>query len=498
MSSTIGLTQRIAEFVAAFRVSDVPADAADVARACLLDALGVACVGTAAPIASKLLGLLDLEGWSGGHTVIGSRRQTSATWAAFANAVLMHAEDFDDMPHTTYFTPALLATAEAVDASGAELLAAWVLALEVWSVLESSLATDRPFNPTGVFGPLAAAVGSAWLRDFSASQVATALGIAASHSGGVQRNFGTDTKPLDAGRSARAGVLAAQLTELGWTADECILEGWKGWAQAFGGQSADLASAADALGRFDTLTSGPGDAAAGTELDPQTWPPARRDGAPVPSADLPSRPRRGRRPVIKAWPACGRTLGALTALCDLLGEPGFDRGSIEAVDVRVGFEPRQTAVFRTDPRTGLEAKFCIPYVVAAVCLDGVVTVESFREEAFERIRASGLLGRVAARYDPELAARAGAEAAQVQLKLADGTMRTCGTHGGPGLALQGPGVVRKFLSNATPLLGVAEARQVASRGQRLEQVPRVAELLQVFARPRAADRASADSHLHGR
>ena len=43
----------------------------------------------------------------------------------------MHAEDFDDSPHTSCFLPALLATAEEMDSPGAEVVTAWALAISL-------------------------------------------------------------------------------------------------------------------------------------------------------------------------------------------------------------------------------------------------------------------------------------------------------------------------------------------------------------------------------
>ena len=68
----------------------------------------------------------------------------------------------------------------------------------------------------GVFGAAAAApscAASTWQRPLRA------LGIAASQAAGLRENFGTMTKPFHAGRAAEAGVVAADLAALGWTAD---------------------------------------------------------------------------------------------------------------------------------------------------------------------------------------------------------------------------------------------------------------------------------------
>lgn len=63
----------------------------------ILDALGLAIAGEKAeigPIAHRYLA--DLGGLSGPSTVLGTSLYAAARFAAFANGVAIHADDFDD------------------------------------------------------------------------------------------------------------------------------------------------------------------------------------------------------------------------------------------------------------------------------------------------------------------------------------------------------------------------------------------------------------------
>jgi 2-methylcitrate dehydratase PrpD len=51
-----------------------------------------------------------------------------------------------------------------------------------------------------------------------------AVALAASQAGGIMANFGTMTKPFHAGRAAHAGVVAARLAGLSFTAAADVLE----------------------------------------------------------------------------------------------------------------------------------------------------------------------------------------------------------------------------------------------------------------------------------
>ena len=60
-----------------------------------------------------------------------------------------------------------------------------------------------------------------------------ALGIAASSSGSIRKNFGSMVKPLHPGQAAFHGLQAADLAARGFTGDRSVLEGKNGFLQLF-------------------------------------------------------------------------------------------------------------------------------------------------------------------------------------------------------------------------------------------------------------------------
>src|SRR6202035_5859562 len=91
------------------------------------------------------------------------------------------------------------------------------------------------FHSTGTCGSFGSAAACARLRGLNALQTAYALGVAAAEAGGLRDNFGTMTKPFQAGHAAENGTVAADLAALGWTAAVDILEAPLGFFQAEGG-----------------------------------------------------------------------------------------------------------------------------------------------------------------------------------------------------------------------------------------------------------------------
>ena len=101
-----------------------------------------------------------------------------------------------------------------------------------------------------VFGRIAAAAACSKLLRLDETQTQMALGIAGSgwHSGLVH-NFGSMTKSLHAGMTARDGVMAAELAAKGWTAGEDIIEQDHGFMKSFFGEALNVDSAISRLGK---------------------------------------------------------------------------------------------------------------------------------------------------------------------------------------------------------------------------------------------------------
>ena len=228
------LTAKIAAFAVDTKIKDLPANVMRSARDALIDTLGVGIVGTLEPVCEIALRWAQELGAKPQATLWGTRVASSPAEAAFANGIAAHALDFDDShPHvrghaSAPMTAVALAVGEVTGASGAEVLAAYALGLEVAGKLGRAMGPGhylRGWHSTSTIGTFSSTVVAARLWKLSAAETQTALGIAASQVSGLVRNFGTMTKPFHAGRAARAGVMSAWLAKHGHTADETIFDG---------------------------------------------------------------------------------------------------------------------------------------------------------------------------------------------------------------------------------------------------------------------------------
>jgi 2-methylcitrate dehydratase PrpD len=199
------------------------------------------------------------------------------------------------------------------------------------------------------------------------AKTAQALGVAASLAAGIKANFGTMTKPLHVGHTARSGLLAATLAREGFTANDAALEHKQGFLLVFNG-----------AGNFD----------AGAIL--ADW------GRPY---DIVS-PGIG----LKQHPCCGSTHPAVDAMLALRAAHDPGHGIVPAKIARIDSwtHPRRLAhTDRPEPQSGLDAKFSVQYCLARALLDGRIVLEHFEGEVFRDPAVRALMRRIHAAPYPE-------------------------------------------------------------------------------------------------
>ncbi|MGE5526117.1 MAG: MmgE/PrpD family protein [Rhodospirillaceae bacterium] len=255
MSNDTSLTAYVARFIVDTRSKAIPADVMHLGKRSILDGLGLALAGNAAEsgrIVRQYLQRLGVVDASRGCTIIGTALKVPPRFAAFANAIAIHADDYDDtqlavakdrvyglLTHPT--APALpptLALGERDNRSGLDVLTAYQIAVEVETKVSEAINPrhyDDGFHSTATIGAIAATAAAARLSGLNVEQTRRALGIGASQAAGLRENFGTMTKPFHPGRSAESGIVAADFAQLGWTATPVVLEANRGFFKAAGG-----------------------------------------------------------------------------------------------------------------------------------------------------------------------------------------------------------------------------------------------------------------------
>ena len=254
-AATTAITDYVAGFVLAAKSAAIPKDVAHLGKRSVLDGIGLALAGAASEcghIARKYLEGLGIA-TDRGAPRSGRRCKLPARFAAFANGLAIHADDYDDtqlavakdrvyglLTHPTApALPPVLALAERDRRSGADLMLAYQVGVEVeCKVAEAILPRhyQHGFHSTATCGSIGAAAAAAQAaRPRPRRDAPRARASAPRQAGGLRENFGTMTKPFHAGRAAENGVVAAEFAALGFTASPNGLEADRGFFRAAGG-----------------------------------------------------------------------------------------------------------------------------------------------------------------------------------------------------------------------------------------------------------------------
>ncbi|MDR1968368.1 MAG: MmgE/PrpD family protein, partial [Burkholderiaceae bacterium] len=253
----------LATFAAELSFERIPDAVIRRAEDLLLDWLGsVLAARSARPVCSierfaQIMGPAD-----GPSEVLVSRRTTSPLFAALVNAAASHYAEQDDVHNGAVFHPAAvvfapaLATAQALGASGAQLLSAVVAGYEVGIRVGEFLGRShyRTFHTTATAGTLAAAAAVGRLLNLPPAQMLHAFGSAGTQSAGLWEFLrdAADSKQLHCAHAAAAGLMSAYLAQDGFTGAARILEGAQGLAAGMS-TDADAARLTDGLGTRWTL-----------------------------------------------------------------------------------------------------------------------------------------------------------------------------------------------------------------------------------------------------
>jgi len=250
--------EALAAFAASLDVAAIPAAVLDRAEDLMVDWLGSALAGKGARPVETIARFAEKMGPGDGPSeVLIHRRGSSPLVAAIANAAASHVAEQDDLhnssvlhPATVVFPPAL-AVAQAIGASGGELLAAVVAGYEVGIRVGEFLGRShyRVFHTTGTAGTLAAAAATGRLLGLGAEQMAHAFGSAGTQAAGLWEFLrdAADSKQLHTAHAASAGLTAAYLAADGFTGARRIFDGAQGMGVAMS-RDADPARLVDRLG----------------------------------------------------------------------------------------------------------------------------------------------------------------------------------------------------------------------------------------------------------
>ncbi len=458
---TQGVTQAVIDFIRAARLDAMPADVVEQGRRCLSDGFGVILAGETTAGSRILRDYVAADVGRREASVLGpGRLQASAEKAALLNGAFGHAMDFDDTqlsttPDRTYgllthpTVPALassLAVAEAVGASGARFLEAFLVGFEVECKISEAIDPvhyNRGFHSTGTVGTFAGAAATAKLLALEPPAIAHAIAIAASLAAGIRVNFGSMTKPLHAGRAAANGVFAALLASHGFTGGDDALDGQWGFFQVEGG-GADASRIVGVLGKPYTI------------VDPGVS--------------------------VKPYPCGVLSHPSMDALLKVVTEHDITPDQIARIRLRAGSNILDPLRYKT-AKTELEAKFCLPFLLSSIVLRRKAGIREFTDEFVQSEPVQRMMPNVETVFDSEIEAKGFDKIRSVvEVYLTDGRSFVQPSddryRGGPDRPFTRAELHDKFTDCASLTL---TREQMAASLARIESVERLASVRELVA-----------------
>ena len=363
-------TATLAEYTVSTTFDEIPTEAVDHAKRAIRDYLGVAVYGSHHEVGDQIMGYVD-RCMSGDEATVIGRETASPTGAALANGVFGHAIDFDDTFESIVIHPtspvfgATLAAGELADASGEELITAYVVGCEAaYRVGHSTYPNhyQNGWHSTGTVGSFGSTAAAAHLLGLSVDETANAFGTVASASSALKKNFGTMTKPLHAGHAAETGVRAALLAENGFTADEEILEGKIGYGEVM---------TTDGSYDPEVITEGLGEEWAVLDLG------------------------------FKPHPSGVITHAAMDAMRTLVIDHDLTPDSVDSVTVALD-DAASEMLHHANPDDALQAKFSIEFCLAAILREQKAGIHEFTDEYVAQPETAAVIDKIDRAFEENL------------------------------------------------------------------------------------------------
>jgi 2-methylcitrate dehydratase PrpD len=229
-------SEQLARWGLALKFEDLPSDVVQSTKQRILDVMGLGLAGLGTAFGRSVRDAAMAQGSGGESRIFGTGDRVGTTTAAFVNAALAQALEFDDTHNESIVhmsspsVAAALALSETLPLSGRQLITAIALSNEIACRVGSVAPGQfhrRGLHPTGLFAPFGTTYLAGQLLGLSEPQLVNAAGIAGSFAAGILECWvdGTQSKFLHSGWAAQSGIVAAFLGRAGTTGPRAVFEG---------------------------------------------------------------------------------------------------------------------------------------------------------------------------------------------------------------------------------------------------------------------------------
>jgi len=437
---TSTISSQLAQFVAEFSLDNVPTAVQEKALQLILDSTGIAYASTQYDFSQVALKALRAFQEPGSFHVFGTGEKMPYRDAAHANGMLIHGLDFDDthvagvVHMTSAVWPCVLAVAEKTNASGKQMLEAYIAGMEVGArigMVAKGAFHQVGHHPTGIAGAFACSLVASKLMGLDQQQMTMAQGIALSMASG---NFefledGAWTKRYHPGWAAVSGIMSATFAEAGYIGPTLPYEGrfglYKSHLNELDSQCDYSLATADLNTVWEVMNVG-----------------------------------------IKPYPSCHFTHAAIDATLILTEQHGLTADQIESITVLVPEEVVKTVceplANKQHPTCAYEAQFSVPYLVAIALIRHNFSLQDLEPEPLQDQLALELAKKVNYEVDPDSGFPT-YYSGETRITLKDGRtfqQREFKNRGCSDRPLSAEEISDKFMQNCTMLISKERAQKV--------------------------------------
>ena len=350
----------LAKYIVETDYDALPADVVGVTKKSFLDGLGVMLGASGlGEGCQQFVSLAEAGGGKAESTILGTNIKVPSYMAAFANGSMSHALDFEDLgggihPNASAI-PAALAIAEAKgDVTGKEIITALALGCDIVCRLSLARSPDEdPLKAGWYIPPILSAYGATTavskLMGLNVEEIIDAFSLTlcqATCSAELIHSPNSVIRSVRDAFAAKAGVLSAQLAQKGIKGFDHPIEGKAGFFALYSNNSYSPDRLVHKLGE-----------------------------------EFESRNIR-----FKPWPSCGGTHPYAEEALQIANKYHINPNDIEEIRLLVGSKPIHKMLYepfdrKKNPKTAIDAKFSIPFVVAAALNDKSVKLDHFLPQA---------------------------------------------------------------------------------------------------------------------
>lgn len=452
MESSLDRDRSLAEFVTSMKLHHLTNRDRAVAKAGIIDCLGVMISGSQ----SRTVGCLmeEVHSWrgTGKAVIVGHAKRAPAVWACLLNGTAAHAKHLDDLNpvlpgHASgTLVPVLISVASMKTLSGRDWLEAYACGFEIGVRLGRAAAPalySMGFHATTVLGVVMAASAAARLLGFNVPTTLNAMGISASLASGVKANFGSMTMALHVGHATSQGLLAALLAAKGLSSDPEAITGRYGLLDCFSGGEYHCEELSNLGKPFELSRSGIN---------------------------------------FKFYPCGHPTICSIEAALHLRTAHQIVPEMIKEIHCFVGPWIKKTLNKSRPLRTGMEGKVDLPYCVAVALCRGNVVDDDFRDEVLNDPGIMALRNRCHVHIVDDLPDH-DEMASRVEIRLLDGRVIAEQRDRPSGSAVNPPPwdrLTQKFRDQSSAVLGSERTERLLAQLADLENIRDVTSITELL------------------